>query len=123
MIGKYAPSVSNTILYYTYPTGQLPSSVNDIQKIIAFLYRQVSLVEVRYNYIIGIRKPINSKINFQQELLLVGESLRVLLSKEISATPVEIITITPSMHSIPKTAMKTISTQSLFLIRPTARLP
>lgn len=36
MIGKYAPSVSNTILYYTYPTGQLPSSVNDIQKIIAF---------------------------------------------------------------------------------------
>lgn len=36
MIGKYAPSVSNTIIYFTYPTGQLPSSVNDIQKIIAF---------------------------------------------------------------------------------------
>ena len=122
MIGKYAPSVSNTILYYTPPDSYQVLSTT-YKKLLLSLYRQVSLVEVRYNYIIGIRKPINSKINFQQELLLVGESLRVLLSKEISATPVEIITITPSMHSIPKTAMKTISTQSLFLIRPTARLP
>ena len=36
MIGKYAPAVSNTIIYYTYPTGQEPASVNDIQKIIAY---------------------------------------------------------------------------------------
>lgn len=36
MIGKYAPSVNNTVIYYTYPTGQQPSSVNEIQKIIAF---------------------------------------------------------------------------------------
>lgn len=36
MIGKYAPSVNNTILYYTYPTGQKPASTDDIQKIIAY---------------------------------------------------------------------------------------
>lgn len=36
MIGKYAPSVNNTILYYTYPTGQKPTSTKEIQKIIAY---------------------------------------------------------------------------------------
>lgn len=36
MIGKYAPSVNNTILYYTYPTGQKPTSTDEIQKIIAY---------------------------------------------------------------------------------------
>lgn len=36
MIGKYAQSTSNTIIYYTYPTGQLPSSVEEIQKVIAY---------------------------------------------------------------------------------------
>lgn len=36
MIGKYAQSSSNTIVYFTYPTGQLPTSVDDIQKVIAY---------------------------------------------------------------------------------------
>ena len=123
MIGKYAPSVSNTILYYTYPTGQLPSSVNDIQKIIAFPVSAGiscgSTIQLHY---------WNKETNQFEDKFPAGVTIgwgvsSSALSKEISATPVEIITITPSMHSIPKTAMKTISTQSLFLIRPTARLP
>lgn len=36
MIGKFAQSSNNTVVYFTYPTGQKPTSEADIQKVIAY---------------------------------------------------------------------------------------
>lgn len=35
-VGKKSLSANNTVIYYTYPTGRKPSSVTEIQKVIAF---------------------------------------------------------------------------------------